>query len=467
MNSPKGLEKIGLCVFLACLGIVLACTVYFRPFYGLMDDGWIMHLMVPQMREMGFLQYTWDFAWNRDLSWGMFRLTYPLLIALIYLPAQALGPMYVYIANWVLVSLITFFLCRVVGRITEIPWQWIAVACFAWLHFHDLFMHPSLQEKFLLLFGAFFIDACYRATEKESGWALCGLATFFILGILTKASFFVIVGMGLALVFAGLVAKPNRRNAGIFAFLVGVTGLALVVMAQIAANGRYTTARYDFSKIGTNLFSLDGALFGVSVLLACLGIFFDRRRGEPMARILRTWFPLAGVIAFLAMFLPWSIKAYIQTLVVVFLMATLVRSAFSLPIAKARPFFLLALAVFSIAITSYRSVTVFGRYGDLGRIVAAWQEWEAAGISQISMPCMEGAESVEKFFHAAGWRGVKVAFLPDLRPLPVGFNHAVLYDRALCPLPGRAAQVEGCREEILYSGRLSKSFKLARIADCR
>jgi hypothetical protein len=84
------------------------------------------------------------------------------------------------------------------------------------------------------------------------------------------------------------------------------------------------------------------------------------------------------------------------------------------------------------------------------------------GISEIWMPCEEGSGSMDMFFRAQVGEGIGVKQLyPGMDP----HGKVLIFDRAMCPFPGRTDLPAPCRGEILWESAWSKSYRVVR-ADC-
>jgi hypothetical protein len=339
------------------------------------------------------------------------------------------------------------------------------VATAAFFYEYDLFQHPSLQEKLVLLFGAALVRLAWGPLVRNRAVHLFLFAVVFALGVGSKASFMIYVSMSLWVFFS---RKRNalfeRREARAW-IEVGAFGavafVALSFFAVVSARGTYTH-QFDLAKVPGNVLSPAGALFLVPVALF---VFWVARNPREFLRHPERLTALWGVLAFLAIFLPWGIQAYVQSVIGPVYGCLCLQLAFGLFAGVPARLWQIPLAVLALATAAYRVPTMFLRLHDIGRAVAASPSWEKEGITGIYMPCMEGAESMQQYLHEFAHSSIRVVRLEDDSHME---GKAVFYDLALCPLPGRARRILRCdSQEELFTGSLGKSFRLARGRGCR
>lgn len=439
--------------------LALGFIAWLRPFWGPMDDSGHVQETVPLVLRDGLVLYSHRYALN-DLSWGMFRPLYPAMAALVYLPGIWLGPTASYLWNAVLVFAIIGLYCRLLARMLRLPVAPVVLACASFFYAWDLLQHLSLQEKLVLTFGGLQVWLAWNRGRMSSVafWPLFLLAT--LLGFGSKAS--IVIHFSVAIVaFAGARAALLRAGKGWIelAVLVLLLVAQVFLFAKISAGGSYTK-QYDFAKVIPNLLSLQGMMLWLPLGLAFLVLALRRREVLERPELL---VPVAGVSAFLALFLPWGVQAYVQSVMAPLFATMLVQLITLLAKPFPRALWLFPLAVLALGVTSYRGLTMFGRLSDLGMITKMGPYFYKQGIREIWMPCEEGSGAMRQFWETNGEPTPEVLFLrgnegPGTRWL--------IYDRALCPLPGRAEAPEGCAVDVAWQGRWPKSYRLV-LADCR
>lgn len=446
------MEKLARISVLLLLGIILGAICLYRPFFGLMDDAAHLLLVLPKIREAGIFSFSWQYA-TEDIAWGMFRPTYPAMIYSLYRIGEAWGPVPMFLVNALFVFGILYLNAAVLARVLKInPW-FILLTNFAFFYALDLFQFPSLQEKLVLLFGAALLAISYSSLLSLPK-KLLGIFLFTILGVLTKASFCIYLAVGGVALLASAKQLPRKRFLAVLTAVVLVDILGVCFLAFIAKQGAYTTHGYSLAHIVPNLLSIDGLMFLLPTFL--FGLFFFRKKSfleEP-----EIFIPVVGVLAFLAIFLPWGIKAYVQSVVSPLFSALLVLLAERL-FPERRWIWMPALIVLAFTVVLYRSDTMFTRLHDIGNIVAMGPALVKEGVHEIYMPCPEGAHSMENYFKYLQSADVKVFLLKELKQ---SAQKVVFFDQALCPMPNKESILSGCTLQYLYESPEKRGFMLAR-----
>lgn len=459
MNSPfspksREIQFSRAIVASICL-LIFALIVWKRPFWGPMDDHYNALEMVPIMWKEGVLRYAIWYG-QSDLSWGMYRPTNPIMVFFLYSPAVLTAPWVLYVTNALVCIFLLYFSATVFERFVKAQRWLILLFTFAFFYMYDLFQHPSLQEKVVILFGTLLL---WLLSSPRRGWYMhLGIVLAVAFGIMAKASFTIYLSMAVWVAFwrdPGISWGKRFLSALPLALL---ELFALGFFAVISRRGNYTTANYSWEKILPNVASSAGILFVSALLLAFAWFRYSWKRGEEKNPLVLT--PAIGLAAFLAIFLPWGIAAYIQSVIAPAFAA--LAALLATRILHHRFGWVYALGALALAMGAYRSYVNFTRLGDLGTMVALSPEWEKAGVKEIYMPCSEGSGAMQRFFDKVSHANIKV--LPwGAEPASVQHGRYVLYDQGLCPLPGRAAAVEGCRSEPIYAGSFAKSYRLVKL----
>ncbi len=439
--------------------IILGFILVLRPFWGLMDDASNVHWLIPRALNEGLASFAITYG-KGDLAWGMFRPTYPLMAWLVYWPGMNLGaPWLTFVWNALIAFGGIYLWARVLSGILKIPLPLLLLANGAFFYGHDLFLHPSLQEKMLLPVGATTLWLAWNRDRISSPlfWSLFALVVG--LGASVKASYFI----HYCVAVAGFVAvkwEPLRaRNRGAWVE-AGVWFLVLVLLlgffGWISSHGGYTS-RYSYSDIFPNLRSFAGAYLLIPMAVATGFFLVDGRNVWLRPEVL---LPLIGVAAFVVIMGPWGIQGYIQIAAMPFFAALSVQVAQKILPGKWEPLLIGGFILLSLTVTVYRSWANFTRLSDLGRAVTAAETWKASGVQEIWMPCEEGSLSMQRFFDHRGGRLPKVQ---RMKPEESATGKVIFFDQALCILPGKASVPSGCSVvEKIWDGAWTRSFRLQR-----
>ncbi|MGZ3713284.1 MAG: hypothetical protein ACXVBE_16080, partial [Bdellovibrionota bacterium] len=360
--------------------------------------------------------------------------------------------------NALIVLAVVYFYARVLSRILRLPLAPILLASAAFFYGHDLLQHPSLQEKLLLLAGAGLTWHCW-SRERWHAWSFWPVAILWILfGACVKASFAIHYCVGF-MAFVGANADSLKRRevrAWAETILLAGIGVAMVlIFAYISRHGGYTS-QYSSSKVIPNLLSMHGPLFLIPIGAALAWCSWHWRETWAQPEVL---IPVTGVSAYLALFLPWGIGGYVQSVITPLYGALLVQLCFWYLGKLPERIWLLPLAALALTVTSYRSFVNFGRLHDIGAIVAHAGDLERMGATEIWMPCNEGSLSMDRFFHETGNR---ISVKEQLPPMPTK-GKVLIYDLAMCTLPNRVPLAADCpNPEMIYPGSFAKSYRVLR-----
>lgn len=142
---------------------VLGGLVWQRPFFGLMDDHRFLKYAAI-FHDSGFWPNAWEY-FKSDLAWGMFRPTLPFMLYGLYWTTGE-TPLVLFTLNFFLSFAALLGLAGALeavmrhrSRILDgcsreqvVAATLLGALLFPWTH--DLFLHPSLQEKVVMLAGA-------------------------------------------------------------------------------------------------------------------------------------------------------------------------------------------------------------------------------------------------------------------------------------------------------------------------
>lgn len=450
-------DRIALFAVAFCALSVVAHILWLRPFYGLMDDHRNVYELFPEILRDGLWARTRTWL-EEDLRWGMFRVWYPaLIIYVFYGIGQVAGVTAFYLANAAVSFAAYAGLAWVLAKRMQVGFWRVMLAIAAFFYAYDLYFHPSMQEKLLHLFGAPLIWLASRSSPRLAlRTGLLMLITALGLGV--KSSFFIHITVAWFAFVISLRNETRARAASALAVLT-IADLALFLStAYVSRMGGYTTSGYSLAKVMPNLLTNAGVLHLAAVILGLAAALDAGRKTGNWYTVLA---PL-GVLAYLALFLPWGIGGYLQTGMAPFFAATLVLVLRGrIPESRALAW-IVPLAILAMGFGTYRPFASFLRLHEVGEIASRAADWRAAGVRTIQMPCHEGAVAMGRYFrHVGGVADFQVqeATVPTPRT-----GNVVLFDNALCPLPGRAHAIAGCTMEYLFQSTFKKGFMLVRLA---
>jgi len=446
--------------FTACLipVLIFSFIIWLRPFWGPMDDSNFVLTFIPRMLREGIFKVSGEYAVG-DLSWGMFRPLYPAMTLFIYWPGMQTAPWVSYLWNAFWIFCIVGGYCTFLARALRLSVPLVILACASFFYAWDLFQHLSLQEKMVLTAGLGTVWLAWSRSRFSSlrFWFLFPFVT--LVGVCTKASFpihYSVAVMAFAASSAGALKRGDRKawlEMGVV-ILLGI--LQVLAFAKISAGGSYTH-QYDFHKILPNFFSLQGAMLWIPLVLALAALSLRRKEVWQNPELL---LPVTGVSAFLVLFLPWGIQAYVQSVMAPFFAAMLVQLAGWWLGRVPRAYWVLPLCVLALSVTVYRGATMFGRLSDLGKVTELGTDFYKQGVKEIWMPCEEGSGSMNNFLKTLPAPTPDVHFLDTAMPSGEKF---VIFDGALCPLSGRADSIPGCQMNVLWRGEWPRSYRLAKV----
>ena len=448
-NHPRFSRTVVILLF----ALIFAQIVFWQPFYGVMDDAGYLTGMLPAMRQTGLWAAMQEWGGAGAASWGFFRPVHPVMVWLIYSVGEAYGPVIFYLFNAALVVLALYLNAVIFARICGLDrWQ-ILLGILAFPYTIDLFMHPSLQEKPVLIFGAFLLFAAFNP-RASFVMQIAAITLWGVLGISSKPQFLIYLGMA-ALVFVSRERLASARGRLMLVYVIVLCIAAAALVAGFGMRGGYTSGGYSTANAITNAKSVFGVFY---LLLIAAGIV---KLVVPAwsAKVASTLLPLAGTIAFTAMLLPWMLfHGYILSV-----SAPLV-AALALQIVPRQLRFSsvgsVVLAVLAVGMSTYRTASIFSKLGDIRYLVTHGSEFEAVGISEIAVPCMEGSGAINSYLAVFGGTKLSARYLEPAMTID---QQVVFHARGMCPL-SQQQQVEAatCAEQPYYSGPLPGDFKLSR-----
>ena len=448
-NHPRFSRTVVILLF----ALIFAQIIFWQPFYGVMDDAGYLTGMLPAMRQTGLWAAMQEWGGAGAASWGFFRPVHPVMVWLIYSVGEAYGPVIFYLFNAALVVLALYANAVIFARICGLDrWQ-ILLGILAFPYTIDLFTHPSLQEKPVLIFGAFLLFAAFNP-RSSALMQIAAITLWGVLGISSKPQFLLYLGMA-ALVFVSRERLASARGRLTLAYVIVLCVAAAALVAGFGMRGGYTSGGYSTANAITNVKSVFGVFYLLLITAGIVKLVVPAWRAKAASTLL----PLAGTIAFTAMLLPWMLfHGYILSvsapLVAVLALQIVPRQL------RVSSVGLVVLAVLAAGMSTYRTASIFSKLGDIRYLVTHGSEYEAAGISELAVPCMEGSGAINSYLAVFGGTKLSARYLEPAMTID---QHVVFYARGMCPL-SQQQQVEAgtCSETPYYSGPLPGGFKLSR-----
>jgi hypothetical protein len=442
--------------FLFLLSIfIVGAVLIIQPYWGLMDDSTMITQLVPDMAAQGVFAYIKSFTHSDMYSWGMFRPTYPLMAYFLYAPGIAWGPTVTFFLNALLSLGVCYLFCRNLARILSIELTHVLIVLSAFFYQYDLLNYPSLQEKIVLFVGALYISQCARKNSRLIVY-YTSLLLLLLLGLASKASFMIFYSMGFWVYIMSRreeIFLHKERREILFAIFLALAGLAMLCFfAYISSLGSYTK-QYSVQKILPNLKSSSGVLLILCLLFGiCAAIFEARKRRFEWLKLT----PIIGLAAFLTIFLPWGIDAYIQTIIGPTVACLLVIALYTFDFVPRR-WWIAFFMILGTLICAYRTTTMYSRLHSIGMAAEFVKSTATGTVTEINMPCWEGSDSFRRYIASAAippkvifWKGESMD------------GRVFAYDQALCPLPGKVDIPAGCTAEILFESPAYRGFRIKK-----
>lgn len=444
----KRLQALSWWILAICALLLVGSILVFHPHYGLMDDLALLG-QAAISKQIGYFHSLVDFL-QGDYRWGMFRLWYMMSVPLLY-GIGGLNPSVLFLLNgawvWAILACLSVVLARWIrGRESMVLAPWILLGALAFPWTHDLFIHPSLQEKWVHLFTAaalFWMGSRPAITLPPVPFAF---ATALVLaaGFLSKGQFLAVTP---ALAFVIWLRSPNRREGAWRAGTVlGLSLLAAFILSRIAAQGVYTSG-YSPWKAIAHL----GNPYLWMLLAVAAGAAISARLDRAPGRLV----PEMILVASGFLLLPWRLGGYLLSFMGPFVGASLVAILLGFR-GRTRTAGFMGLAVISLLVCGYREITYFSRLGDLGAILSSpeLKALDRPGL-RLRLPCVEGGYTFGNFLKARGF--VNLAAEPDISASTPLQGYWVL-DGKLC----RSERAFGS-PRVLLPSRLPGGFQLIEV----
>ncbi len=444
---------------LACLGVVffvLTAIAYFQPYWGLMDDASAVLNILPILQSQDLWSVTMEYGRN-DLIWGMFRPFYPAMVSLLYGPGVSWQPWISFLLNALVVFSILLLLAFALGKILAVEWSKIFLGSLIIPFTYDLFQHPSLQEKLVLLFGglALLCTAFRSRFSTYLFWPL--LALLLVFGHLSKASFVIYHAMVIATLGVQNFQQGKwQKNWQGILFIIALGCLALQAHALVASHGTYTSTAYKLEAVLLNIRSSKTILLFLPIGVIGFLTLFSLNVRKNLPTILPS---LIGLMGFIGLFLSWGFAGYLISVIATVYASCWIFLAEKTLTHKISHIILSALLIvlpFTTAL--YRTNNMFSKLQDIGLARLAAADWEKQGIDRIELPCEEGAESFAMYVKSSGQTSLEVKPFRGLQQ-KAGY---LFHDSSMCAIPRSHPVYQNCQTEILWRGKQDHSYRLVR-----
>lgn len=402
-----------------------------RPYFGNMDDSLLM--------ELASRGGPWDMGHNSDPSTGFLRHASWIVIWPQYVfAASTHEPMFLYLANAVLVMLVLFVFgmaCRAYfGWTRGSTYVVLLGSSLAWPYFSELFFFPSLNEKVVLLGGSLLL--WWIGAQRASTNVLKAALILFIISIFAFTTKFQIVLLVPGLL-AALWLTPRRLRAGNITRLLA-TGLWTtfsLALLVIALTGGYSSSTRGAGGINS---ASDKRLLMLIAILAVytVALLIRWRTGQFDPRALVPWL---WTSTFICAFGFWEIRNYYLSLATFGVAAATAEVASWLNSRSQTRILAAALLALGLGVSLFRCTTFYGithSFADFLNSELAHKLDRAA--SEIGVGCLEAPSHFNQY---AAWSGMTGLVFYDATQGRRQSAPWLLFDDRLCPLPRENLQL--------------------------
>lgn len=438
--------------------IVMGLIIFNSPFWGLMDDSTNIFGEVGNFESVGPVRGMIQYALG-DLPLGHFRPIYPLMVYLIYKPGMVWGSTVTFLLNAIFVVGILLFAANIFSRLLALSRTKLLLIFAAFPYTYDLFQHPSLQEKLVLLSGVALLAVAGSKLRFDIKFPLYCLSV--LLASLTKSSATIYILLSVMVWVHVMVTSSDSLKKKLIKFILILIPVITCVglLVYLAKHGTYTGTRSSLQMVIPNLKTKHGIML---LLLVVLGSAFLVRWSVIKNNLIQL-LPLAGVSLYLVVMSQWFLGSYLLTMIVPPLCA-LVLQLGNIFFRRREVVFSVGLMLFALAMGIFRPYSMFTRLGDIREIVSNVGSYQLAGIEKLYMPCAEGSESMARYFERFG--GVKMPVVHSVSKPEKVASYFVMSDSGMCPAPVELVAPNGCEVTYLYQSAFRGGYHLRKIT-CR
>lgn len=346
--------------------------IYNLPF-GLMDD------------------YTWFFRTEKIISSpvlaskglveaiiknGMFQPFLPIQHVLQYSWPLFFPQSSIYFINFGLVFLSVYFFIKSLSSIKKVDLKISFLVFLIWPYSFDLFIHPSLQEKYIFLFFPLLIYFLYKRQNKTFVFFL----SFLLPLIKLQGSIFILI-----ICFNYLKNKHTIELWSILGFIFGISIQAYLIFFSA---GNYYSTSLSFKSIILNLTIPQHFVFFISI------VFYLLFKKLNKTIVFLDYGIALSSLALLFIFLNWSVQGYLLSIYGYFfayLFSSIYLDIFPI-LRKFIDYFLIILTIFSLI---FFYIPRAERWHDINYLQSNLNQIDT---ELVYYSCLEGSEALNNFF---------------------------------------------------------------------
>lgn len=413
IRSWPSISRILSLALIVCIGIVLFHLLYLQPFFGYMDDAELIQQSI-QTRTLGFWPEFWPLM-RADYRWGMIRPLYPFMVATLYGNAGD-QPSVLFLLNFVfalfaIIASAYAWTRAFAPKLLSAPSQeqsrivFLVTILFsmAWPWTHDLFLHPSLQEKLVMTAGAANLLWFSKAHEKlKHPWYFLATTLILLLGFGSKVQFAYFMPTLLVLMLDHW--SQNKLQWYKIAYVIALFLIWLGATKLIAAQGIYT-AHFNYDNSWIDLWSGKPLLL-LTIGLIWLAYVFSKFARFPLIVRLLAGAPAWSLLFYIGIMLPRGIGGYLLSP-----LGAILGFMLGFWMLQGRDFIkygavaLLSLAAMSLSF--YRSSVFFGKLADVRTLLYSQELVDIAQKGGHITMCLEGASNLS--YYARRYRGIDLS----------------------------------------------------------
>ena len=258
-NLLNKLSRNGLQTYLLLFITYSFLIIFYDPPLGLMDD--FKNLEHIQSLNNNFITYYLEYNSERIFEKGLFQ---PLYLLQMYFQYSISNPLFVYLQNLLIVFTIHYVFIRGLNIFVKIN-QSVALIIFLIFPFtNDLFIHPSLQEKYSFLLVGMVLPLIVK--DKKFRY-LIFILSFLIPLIKLQGTIFLFL-------FIAVHRLIKNRNS-LFALVGNVLGIMIQVYVTFFIEAEYKI-RSNFDNLFYNLKHPINILFLILIFIYTVNIFLKK-----------------------------------------------------------------------------------------------------------------------------------------------------------------------------------------------
>lgn len=258
-NLLNKLSRNGLQTYLLLFITYSFLIIFYDPPLGLMDD--FKNLEHIQSLNDNFITYYLEYNSERIFEKGLFQ---PLYLIQMYFQYSISNPLFVYLQNLLIVFTIHYIFIKGLNIFIEIN-QSVALIIFLIFPFtNDLFIHPSLQEKYSFLLVGIVLPLIVKDRKFRY---LIFILSFLIPLIKLQGTIF------LFLFIAVHILIKNRNS--FFALVGNFLGIMIQVYVTFFIEAEYKI-RSNFDNLISNLKHPINILFLILIFIYIANVYFSK-----------------------------------------------------------------------------------------------------------------------------------------------------------------------------------------------